>query len=79
MSRAQSRTLLEGTDGYTQLIFDFTDVNKVFPSAMDEIFRVFQLKRPNVKIDAINYTSEIEPWIKKARNAYKQYAKEHKC
>lgn len=58
ISRSQARRILSGLDKYKTIVLDFDKVTTIGQAFADEIFRVFQERHPDIKIDPINM---IEP------------------
>lgn len=58
ISRSQARRILSGLEKYELIILDFVKVTTIGQAFADEIFRVFQQRYPNIKIEAKNM---IEP------------------
>jgi len=59
ISRSQARRVLVGLDKFKSIILDFDKVPTVGQSFADEIFRVFQLKHPEIKIQPINMNEAV--------------------
>ncbi len=60
MSRSQSRRLLAGLNKFKSIILDFDKVPTIGQAFADEIFRVFLLENPNIKIQAINANKAVQ-------------------
>lgn len=60
VSRSQARRLLFGLDKFKKIILDFQKVQTVGQAFTDEIFRVWQKRHPNIKIEYINSNKNIE-------------------
>lgn len=58
ISRSQARRILSGLDKYKTIVLDFDKVTTIGQAFADEIFRVFQQRYPQVRIQPINM---IEP------------------
>lgn len=58
ISRSQARRILSGLDKYKTIVLDFDRVSTIGQAFSDEIFRVFQQRHPQVRIQPINM---IEP------------------
>lgn len=54
ISRSQARRILEGLEKFKSVIFDFVKVPNVGQAFVDELFRVFPQKYPEIKIKAVN-------------------------
>jgi len=58
ISRSQARRILSGLDKYKTIVLDFDKVTTIGQAFADEIFRVFQQRHPQIRIQPINM---IEP------------------
>lgn len=67
ISRSQAKRLLIGLDKFKKIILNFKNVKNIGQGFIDEIYRVFRNKYPNIKIDSINTNSLIESMIKHVR------------
>ena len=59
VSRSQARRVLVGLEKFKSIILDFDKVPTIGQSFADEVFRVFRLKYPYIKIEAINTNTAI--------------------
>ena len=66
ISRSQARRLLFGLEKFQRVILDFKKVETIGQAFADEVFRVWQKKHPEIKIDYINCHENIEFMIKRA-------------
>ena len=63
LSRSQAKRLLSRVDQFKEVVLDFNDIAYIGQAFADEIFRVFQSGHPEVCIDRVNTTDEIEKMI----------------
>jgi hypothetical protein len=54
ISRSQARRVLTGLEKFKYVILDFDKVPMIGQGFADEIFRVYKIKHPEIKIKAIN-------------------------
>jgi anti-sigma regulatory factor (Ser/Thr protein kinase) len=64
ISRSEARRLLTGLNKFREIILDFKDVTKIGQGFADEIFRVFQIRYPNIIIKTENVSPTIRQMIK---------------
>lgn len=60
ISRSQARWLLSGLDKFNEIVLDFKEVTVVGQGFVDEIFRVFQAKHPNIKLEPVHMSSSVK-------------------
>lgn len=60
ISRSQARRILSGLDKYKTIVLDFDRVTTVGQAFADEIFRVFQLINPTIRIESINMVEPVK-------------------
>lgn len=60
ISRSQAKRILTGLDKFKAIILDFDRVTTVGQAFADEIFRVFQQRYPDIKIEAINMVEPVK-------------------
>ncbi len=60
ISRSQARRVLEGLNKFKSIILDFDKVPMIGQGFADEIFRVFQNKYPNIKIQSTNTNEAVK-------------------
>lgn len=68
LSRSQAKRLLARFEKFEEVMLDFKDVQTIGQAFADEIFRVFALQHPEVKIIAINTTPEVQQMINRAKS-----------
>jgi len=66
MSRGQAKRILQGLEKFNDITLDFSDVRIVGQGFVDEIFRVYQNKRPEVAIHFVNANEDVEFMIKRS-------------
>lgn len=59
-SRSQARRLTQNLENYKNICFDFTGLDMVSHSFADEVFRVYQQKKPHQKLEWKNSNSELK-------------------
>lgn len=69
MSRSQAKRVLARVELFSRVILDFENVPAIGQAFADEVFRVFPLAHPQVRLEAINTTAEIDQMIARARQA----------
>jgi anti-sigma regulatory factor (Ser/Thr protein kinase) len=65
VSRSQAKRLLLGLEKFKTIVLDFKGVTYAGQAFVDEVFRVFQNKYPNITIHYINANTEVETMIKR--------------
>lgn len=68
VSRSQAKRLLARVDRFRVVILDFSDVEQIGQAFADEIFRVFKMQHPEVRIVAINDRPEVRQMITRAES-----------
>ena len=69
ISRSQAKRVLSRFDRFQEVFLDFKGVTTIGQAFADEIFRVYRMSHPEVKIVAINAVPEVERMIKRVRNS----------
>lgn len=67
ISRSQARRIISGLEKFQQIILDFKGVKTIGQAFVDEIFRVWQSRFPQIKISRQNANENIEFMIKRTR------------
>lgn len=67
ISRSQARRILTGLEKFKTVTLDFHNVNTVGQAFADEIFRVWQNRHPNIKIQYQNANENIIFMVKRAK------------
>ncbi len=68
ISRSQARRVLSGLNKFKVIIFDYDKVPVIGQAFADEIYRVFQKKYPEIKIESANINEGVKFMIKRAKN-----------
>lgn len=68
VSRSQARRLLSRLENFKNVVLDFKGVSEIGQAFADEIFRVFPSYHPDIKISAVNTTSDVASMIQRALN-----------
>lgn len=69
ISRSQAKRVLARFERFEEVFLDFQDVTEIGQAFADEIFRVFPLAHPDIKIVVINTNDTVASMIKHARAA----------
>ncbi len=64
ISRSQARRVMAGLDKFKTIILNFKDVETIGQAFADEVFRVWQRKHPQIKINYINCNENVDFIIK---------------
>ena len=64
LSRTQARRILHKLNKFSKITLDFTNAKVVGNAFVDEIFRVFHEKNPDIELEYINANPDIEFMIK---------------
>lgn len=65
ISRSQARRLVYGLEKFKKIIVDFDNVRAVGQGFIDEIFRVWQARNPDIKIIVQNANDDIDFMVKR--------------
>lgn len=66
VSRSQAKRILARLDNFTEVLFDFKNVEKISPAFADELFRVSKNLYPKLKIKYCHAEPIVEIFIRKA-------------
>lgn len=66
ISRSQAKRILLGLERFKEVLLDFKGLESIGPSFADEIFRVFQLQHPEIRLTPVNVTPDIDAAIRRA-------------
>ncbi len=69
ISRSQARRVLARVELFKTVLFDFAEIENIGQSFADEIFRVFALQHPDMKLVPINFNTEVKQMIARAMQA----------
>ena len=72
ISRSQARRILSSLEKFKIILFDFDKVTTIGQAFADEIFRVFQNKYPNIKLETENMSEGVEFMINRSINEAKK-------
>lgn len=67
VSRSQAKRLLTRIENFKYVVFDFESVEAIGQAFADEIFRVYQLRHPEIIIHYTNVEPNVESMIKRAK------------
>ena len=67
ISRSQAKRLLARVELFETVLFDFREVETVGPAFIDEMFRVFAMRHPEIELAAVNTNPAIDRTIERAR------------
>lgn len=67
ISRSQARRLVTNLEKFKLVILDFEGINTVGQAFADEVFRVFVIKHPNIKIESMNMTNTVKFMINRVQ------------
>jgi len=68
ISRSQARRILEGLDKFKVIMFDYDNVPLVGQAFADEIYRVFQERHPDIRLENENMSESVQFMVERARN-----------
>lgn len=71
ISRSQARRVLAGLEKFKVIVFDFDKVPTVGQAFADEVFRVFHIKHPKIKLEAENMNEGVMFMVERARHEAK--------
>jgi hypothetical protein len=66
ISRSQARRIIVGLDKFKTVILDFNEVESIGQAFADEIFRVWQVNHPGIKIVPKNVNENVDFMIRRA-------------
>ncbi len=65
VSRSQAKRILTGLEKFSHIVMDFRDIKTVGQGFVDEVFRIFQKKHPNIKIENTNTNEDVHFMIER--------------
>ncbi len=68
ISRSQARRILEGLDKFKVIMFDYDAVPLVGQAFADEIYRVFQERHPDIRLENENMSEGVRFMVGRAKN-----------
>ena len=72
ISRSQARRVLSGLEKFKIVVFDFDNVSTVGQAFADEIFRVFNNKHPDIKLEVENMSDGVKFMVERVQNEAKR-------
>jgi len=66
ISRSEARRIMFGLDKFKEIVLDFKGVETVGQGFVDEVFRVWQNKYPEIKISYVNANENVEFMVRRA-------------
>jgi len=63
VSRSEAKRLVSGLEKFSEVVLDFTDVTSIGQGFADEIFRVFQVEHPHIRIRSIHANPVVQQMI----------------
>jgi anti-sigma regulatory factor (Ser/Thr protein kinase) len=63
VSRSQAKRVLMRIDQFQEVLLDFRDIKTIGQAFADEIFRVYQINHPNIRIIPMNANEEVNRMI----------------
>ena len=66
ISRSQAKRVLKGLERFRRVVIDFSGIDMVGQAFCDEIFRVFEIAHPEIKIEATNMGPSVELMVTRA-------------
>ena len=72
ISRSQARRVLAGLEKFKIVLFDYENVPLVGQAFADEIYRVFQERHPDIRLENENMSEGVKFMIERARNEAKK-------
>ncbi|MES9855612.1 MAG: DUF4325 domain-containing protein [Sedimenticola sp.] len=68
VSRSQAKRILNRVDKFNNVLLDFADIDSIGQAFADQVFRVFTRKNPQISIQPIHTTDNIDRMIRAAKN-----------
>lgn len=65
VSRSQAKRILVGLEKFKHVILDFRNIKTVGQGFVDEVFRVFKIKHPEIKIEYENASDDVKFMIER--------------
>ena len=66
VSRSQAKRILIGLGQFKRVVLDFRNIQTVGQSFVDEVFRVFKIKHPDIKIEYLNANDDVTFMIERS-------------
>ena len=67
ISRSQAKRILFGLDKFKRIVLDFSKVNGVGQGFVDEIFRIFKRRYPDISLEPINMNEAVRFMVERGR------------
>ncbi len=71
ISRSQARRILAGLEKYKTIVLDFDKVTTIGQAFADEIFRVFQQRHPDIRIEPINMIEPVKFMVDRVEKPFR--------
>jgi anti-sigma regulatory factor (Ser/Thr protein kinase) len=68
ISRSQAKRVLARLPRFKEVMLDFEGVQSIGPAFADEIFRVFQLEHPDIRLYPLSVSDDVQRMIDRAKN-----------
>lgn len=72
ISRSQAKRLLTRFERFREIVLDFSKVNSIGQAFADEIFRVFQLEHPDIRLIPVNANEDVTRMILRVRKSLQE-------
>ncbi len=67
VSRSEAKRLLAGLEAFDEIVVDFAGVTQVGQGFCDEVFRVYPLSRPGVRVEPVHMGPAVAFMVGRAR------------
>ena len=75
ISRSQARRILHGLDKFRIILLDYGNVPMVGQAFVDEIYRVFQARHPEIEIQEVNMNDSVNFMVNRAKTEARKKGK----
>ena len=72
VSRSEARRLLQGLESFREIFVDFTGVKSIGQGFADEVFRVFPLHHPTIRMVPVNMVDDVKFFVDRAEHALRR-------
>lgn len=69
VARSEARRLLQGLESFREIVVDFTGVKSIGQGFADEVFRVFPLHHPTIRMVPIHMVDDVRFFVDRAEHA----------
>lgn len=69
VSRSEARRLLHGLDAFREIVVDFQGVDGIGQGFADEVFRVFALQHPTIRLVPVGMVPAVQFFVERAERA----------